>query len=194
MSAVWKHTDLRGTELLILLGLADHANDDGYCWPSYAKIAAKARTSTRWAMRCVKKLESQGYLIREHRGNVGRSNVYRIPTPKAKLGGEQNSTPHVEGVNKTAPLPCRSTTPPRGLEFTPGVVPSSHESSDESSGNHKGRVGAISFEEIHLHITANSSVNEIAAVALAERWLKDAEPNSSDDWKAELNLWLLKSA
>ena len=34
-------------ELLVLLALADHARDDGVCWPSIRTIAAKARVEER---------------------------------------------------------------------------------------------------------------------------------------------------
>ena len=49
MNYVWEHSDQKGTSLLLLLAIADHANDDGICWPSVARLAHKARTTKRQA-------------------------------------------------------------------------------------------------------------------------------------------------
>jgi len=43
MSAVWDYSRASGTPLLVLLKLADWANDDGECWPSISTIAQKCR-------------------------------------------------------------------------------------------------------------------------------------------------------
>lgn len=43
MAAVWDHSRASGTPLIVLLCLADWANDDGECWPSVSSIARKAR-------------------------------------------------------------------------------------------------------------------------------------------------------
>lgn len=47
MTQVWDKSPLDGSRLLILLALADMANDDGYCWPSYATLAKRARLKSR---------------------------------------------------------------------------------------------------------------------------------------------------
>jgi hypothetical protein len=43
MTAVWDYSRASGTPLLVLLKLADWANDDGECWPSISTIAQKCR-------------------------------------------------------------------------------------------------------------------------------------------------------
>ena len=45
MSEIWDNEDpgLSGSRLNILLCLADHANDDGVCWPSIPRIAKRVR-------------------------------------------------------------------------------------------------------------------------------------------------------
>jgi helix-turn-helix protein len=43
MSGVWENSKASGTPLLVLLCLADWANDDGECWPSVSSIAKKCR-------------------------------------------------------------------------------------------------------------------------------------------------------
>lgn len=43
--SVWKKTQRKGNALLVLLCLADHADDDGICWPSESTIARDCRCS-----------------------------------------------------------------------------------------------------------------------------------------------------
>jgi hypothetical protein len=43
MDRVWEHSKATGTPLVVLLCLADWANDDGECWPPISKIGKKCR-------------------------------------------------------------------------------------------------------------------------------------------------------
>jgi hypothetical protein len=56
MSAIWEHAPQKGAELIVLLALADWANDRGECDPSYGQLAEKARVDRRRAIRLVSKL------------------------------------------------------------------------------------------------------------------------------------------
>lgn len=47
---------------MVLLKLADQANDDGLCWPSYQTIAEACEISRRSVIRHIQKLEEDGYL------------------------------------------------------------------------------------------------------------------------------------
>ena len=71
MSYVWKNSKAKSTKLLLMLALADHADDDGYCWPRIETLAHKIRMSSRSVRRFVQELEQQGELlvIRDHRNN-----------------------------------------------------------------------------------------------------------------------------
>jgi hypothetical protein len=61
MSQVWEDTRIDSqSELLVLLALADHARDDGLCWPSMRSIAVKARIEERSAQRIVRRLIEKG--------------------------------------------------------------------------------------------------------------------------------------
>ena len=51
MNACWQSSRARGTDLLVLLALADIANDDGECWPSIAHLARKCRIDERTTQR-----------------------------------------------------------------------------------------------------------------------------------------------
>ena len=61
MSQVWEDPRIQSQpELLVLLALADHARDDGVCWPSIRTIAAKARVEERSAQRIIRRLIEKG--------------------------------------------------------------------------------------------------------------------------------------
>ena len=47
---------------LVLLAIADHANNDGVCWPGIEYIVYKTCLSRRTVLRQLKKLESDGYI------------------------------------------------------------------------------------------------------------------------------------
>lgn len=83
MSAVWKHSTHSGNKLLLLLALADHANDDGICWPSLDKLAEKARISKRQAQRIVSELTESGEISILKKGNGrGQSTLYHVNVDK----------------------------------------------------------------------------------------------------------------
>jgi len=45
MTLVWKHSKKGGTALLLLLAIADFANDDGVAWPSLATPSRASQES-----------------------------------------------------------------------------------------------------------------------------------------------------
>jgi DNA-binding transcriptional regulator YhcF (GntR family) len=73
MTWIWENSLEEGTNLLMLLAIADHANDDGVCWPSIERLAQRARVKERQAQYIIKNLEANG-AIEVQRG-VGRNNT-----------------------------------------------------------------------------------------------------------------------
>lgn len=106
MTKVWKLTHLGSTDKLVLLALADNANDNGVCWPSVPRIADKASLSDRAVRNSIARLQSDGQIQIEER--YGRSNVFTItPVPRAGVHDVQGCTPFT-------PNPCTSFTPASG--------------------------------------------------------------------------------
>ena len=84
MSKLWENGPQNKTQLLILLALADFANDEGRCWPSMATIAKKARITDRGARKAVRQLEADGWLEVRTGSGRHRCNVYTVNTePKS---------------------------------------------------------------------------------------------------------------
>ena len=61
---------------LILLALCDHADEDGWCWPSQERLAAKAECSHDTAARRLHRLERLGFITRRRRAR--KTTIYRI--------------------------------------------------------------------------------------------------------------------
>lgn len=83
MSWVFHHSEARGTDRLVLLAIADSANDHGReAWPSLATIARKAGIDRRTVSRCLLRLEEAGELRRVRHGGLSRqggtSNSYEV--------------------------------------------------------------------------------------------------------------------
>jgi len=81
MSRVWEHSQHGGSTLLMLLALADWADDWGYCYPSHATIARKIRSGERNVYYLLRKLEESGEIRIINRGRGGRTSetsIYQV--------------------------------------------------------------------------------------------------------------------
>lgn len=78
MTRIWEHSPQEGAALLMILAIADHANDQGVCWPSVRTLARKCRVSERHATRLISKLQGDGEIEIETGGGRGHTNVYRV--------------------------------------------------------------------------------------------------------------------
>lgn len=78
MAAAWKGSRHGGTELLMLLAIADFADDDGNAYPSVGTLAKKCRMKQRNANYILRTLQTSGELeIRVGEGPYG-TNRYRV--------------------------------------------------------------------------------------------------------------------
>ena len=101
MSAVWDQAPHKRERLLVLLALADFADDSGLCWPSLPTIAAKARITTQGAIGIIKTLEADGDIVVKRGGGRGKSNRYQL-TRYAQSVNVADCFPADETVNGVA--------------------------------------------------------------------------------------------
>lgn len=94
MSRIWKESRQKGSALLLMLAMADFADDDGgNIFPSLKTLADKTRLSTRQVTRLVQSIEEDGELEVDRQKN--RANRYRI----LFVGGDNLSSP-ISGSDK----------------------------------------------------------------------------------------------
>jgi hypothetical protein len=85
MAEVWEHSQAKGSDLLLLLALADHADSvHALCWPSVQRLALLIRMSERNTQYLLRKLEADGHIAIQLRGSSRRTNLYRIHRPWCK--------------------------------------------------------------------------------------------------------------
>ena len=95
---------ISGPEKLVLMALADHADEDGICWPGNAHIARKCNLSQRSVQRHIKNLIDNGYMTahRRYRDTGGQtSNRYILSVDgvtKSHGGGDSVSWGDDSGV------------------------------------------------------------------------------------------------
>ncbi len=105
MTRIWRSQEpRRSSHRLLLLALADNANDEGICWPSLRTLSKKCVDDRRDVQRRLDWLDVHGFIECEIR--PGRSTVYRL------LGDAL--VPHQANGGDTTPT--RDTTPARTIK------------------------------------------------------------------------------
>lgn len=123
MSLVWE-TQLSMVEKMVLLAIADAANDEGLAWPSHSTLAKKCGAVRGTIKNALDRLRDHGVLSFERRcreDGSKTSHLYRINLEKIGGGSprDQGRSPHDQGV---------------GHHVTKGRSPRVHH---EPSMNHK---------------------------------------------------------
>lgn len=78
MARVWEHSAHSGSNLLMLLAIADFADDDGRAYPSVPTLARKCRMKTRNANKVLVALRASGELDIVHGKGPRGTSVYRV--------------------------------------------------------------------------------------------------------------------
>jgi hypothetical protein len=107
MTAVWDREDLSSTQKLVLLALADWANDEGLCWPSIERVAKKSSLKKRAVQLAIRSLEEMQFIRREE--VIGKGNRYWIQIPVHQMHPCIKDTPPVHEMHETRALDAPNT-------------------------------------------------------------------------------------
>lgn len=100
-------------EKMVLLALANHAGDDGHCWPSVARIREKTKLCERTIRNKLKKLKEHGYLKVGYNSGHSSDYILQIPgAPKPKESMERSPKTTKQTPAPNAPHPGTACTPP----------------------------------------------------------------------------------
>lgn len=159
MAKVWEQSAHAGSELLMLLAIADFADDDGRAFPSITTLAQKCRTTSRYAIKLLDALVASGELaIVKHGGVMGRggkTNLYRI-----LLKG----SPAISGQ-----------VVPHGSPVNPGAVVNSGSGSSEPGDS----------EVVHQG-SPKPSINHQEPPVRAKRSRRSSVEQTFDSWREDL--------
>lgn len=103
MTAVWE-IDLPASDKLVLLALADCANDEGDCWPSMATLVKKCSKGERTVQASIKSLADAGHITRDER--PGKGCLYTVH-PRNNRAPAKSAPPQ-----KTTQTPAKSADKP----------------------------------------------------------------------------------
>lgn len=150
MAWVWDHADVKGTELLLLLAIADQANDQGEAWPSIRTLTKKIRgESTRNTQIVARKLEEAGQLLIDPPRRGRRTNTFTIPVTEVLQAKANTRVAELQRVKALAGVegesPCRG-----GVKALAGV---------KGEENCRGGVNQDSPEPSFNHQSFEPSVN-----------------------------------
>lgn len=114
LTACWE-LKLSLAQKLVLISLADQANDEGMCWPSVSSLIRRTGMSERSIRYSVKQLENLGFLKIKIR--VGHSSFYTITPTGARRAPARNAPASVA----PPPAPDAPTPAPRAPPEVQGV-------------------------------------------------------------------------
>lgn len=184
---VIEHSKTKGSARVLMIVLADMANDDGECWPGKANLAKKVNCIPRHIVRLVQDCERLGELRVIQSQNDGESNRYLItglasekrikkaravrPLSERKfpVGGvtgdtsDSNDTPPMSPVTlpPMSPVTPESTYKPKG---NPDIAPASQIAPKPRPRNlyFDAIVEAFKFDVQHLTRTEASGIGKVA--------------------------------
>jgi len=106
---VWENSKHSGTELLLLLAIADIANREGMAWPSVATLGRMIRMSERNTRRALRHLEAAGELKTLRNKGPNGCHLYQVHMIETlPLFNQENLS--TGGEDKLSPPPSRGDT------------------------------------------------------------------------------------
>ena len=138
MSAVFDIQNITPTQKLILLCLADHADDAGRCYPSMRRLGDRTCLTERAVRKNLRDLEAGGYLRTIAGSGPSGCNVYFVSAKPS----QSDADPQAEGAPTPGTKSPRNHMPPEQGSPTPGTIcPSPPEPrSPKPSRNHQGTI------------------------------------------------------
>lgn len=135
----WAHSQSRNGARLVLLAIADRADEDGFAWPSIEDIAERTLLSPRAVQKGILALTDLGELKVESGGGRHRRNRYTIiPKPRTSDGVTRQEPRQDDGVTAGKPRTSDGVSEretPNSATETPHFEPETPNSATENPVN-----------------------------------------------------------
>jgi hypothetical protein len=152
---VWQHSKMRGTHLLMMLAIANYAQDNmAGAFPSYATLAKRCRVSRRTAMRVAAECATAGEIRIRHNGPNG-SNFYDITVS----AGVRNDTPlvtqlcHPPSDTAMSPNPSVSVNEPKSAANAAPIIADIPATADVANSTDMSSPKRDALEDIFFRAT-----------------------------------------
>lgn len=171
---------------LVLIKLADNANDEGECWPSYQHIADQCEVSRSTVKSHIRALEDMGLLKREFRrkGELNQSNVFYLTLDNAQQIPPESGGAGADRGGAGADLGCGAGADPRTYHsFEPVKEPLERKKKPSS------------MPEGFSPSASHQKMAEEFGISLQDEFDKFTDHHLSKgskfiDWSRALNTWL----
>ena len=134
MAWAWEQATMSSGERLVLLALADHAGDDGECWPQTPRLADKCALDKKTVQRHLIALDERGVIVKMYRRKRSDGRLagwqYRLAlddsegTPVYPREGTPMSPPEGTPTSPREGTPVYSLEPSRNHQLEPSREPS----------------------------------------------------------------------
>jgi hypothetical protein len=209
MNSAWARTDLTTHQKIVLLALADRADEKGMCWPSIGWLVARTSMSERGVQKTIRTLEELGLLERQNWS--GRSNRFVLNLPPHPVHPTEDDprtvcTPAPHDVHP-CPAPCAPNTsiihqlsinktskPKREAQEPPPKTGPFQDAINAQSKQGRARLNRPKAWAIWQRISKVHGEEKL--LAAYKRYLstdKDAQRDNGD-WQAGLQVWLNQKA
>ena len=142
---------------LVLLKLADQANDDGLCWPSYETIAKACEVDRRSVIRHIKKLEEDSFLriekVYDKEAKKNKSNRYHLTIAKGVKKSLVTESHHPS--DRESPLDSGTESPPSDTESPKPIIESISKSINEADGKKSSDDNAKKAKDSNAEFVVN---------------------------------------
>lgn len=173
MAKVWESSQQAGSDLLMLLAIADFSDDEGNAYPAVSTLAGKCRMKERNCRYILRNLEKSGELTIKPNAGPHGSNLYRVNI--GSLGLQ-----HSAGVQSLAGLQHSAATPAKDCRQPLQRIAAN------PSVNHQ-EPSTYAHDAAKPHRSRSPSASESADDGFADFWMqypkKVAKPQALKAWK-----------
>lgn len=181
MSAVWEIEGIDSSECLVMMALADHADDSGRCYPSIARLAKRTKLSDRGVQKVITRLIEKGYVTVSPSAGQGGANLYTVtatPEPRSPLNDV-----HPRTTGTTPPNHVRKTPEPRSPKPSRTIIEPS-----ESNGARDALLAVLSPEAADAFIDHRKAKRAKLTVKAAQLIAKDLTHHPNPDAVVEASI------
>lgn len=183
MTMIWASGPADSTDKLVLLALADYANDAFECWPSVDALAAKCSLSDRGTQKALRRLEAAGWLSVAVGGGRKACSRYTVnPEPRSPINEVKEGTSFTDfGAKRVNVVPEkgergsekgeRGSPEPSRTVIEPSAAAA--RASEEGSLSYRERViRACGFDDLKSTVTVTGSfLGNPTDMLAANRWI-----------------------
>lgn len=182
MAAVWEREDLDASERLVMLALADHADDDGRCYPSIARLHKRTSMTDRGVQKVIARLVEKGFVSIIQNGGRSGANLYIVsptPEPRSPLNDVHPRTTFTTPPNVVPKTPEPRSPKPSRTIIEPSVVREalcevvSEEVADGFIAHRKAKRSKLTPHAAKLiadSLRGNPSADEIVLLSIKNGW------------------------